>query len=616
MPTMKKTTMLRQLTLLGAALTLLLGFGVAQATTYTVTTTADSSDGACTSSLCSLRDAITAANADTAADTINFNIPSGATGCVGTACTITLNSTLPSALGSLTLDGTGQSITISGNNLFQVENNNGTLTVNALTIVNAFGGAIFNNGTLTVTNSTFSGNSGGGFGGAITNNGGTLTVTNSTFSNNNNNNLLGFGGAIENNGGTLTVTNSTFSGNTATEGGAIYLSQGTMSVTNSTFSGNTSTGAGGAIYCTNGCTFLNSTFSGNTAGEGGAIFLNQGTMSVTNSTFSGNVGNNGGNDGFAVYSANNNGAVLTLINSIVAGSTGGNCNAVSDGGGNLSDDTTCSFTPSTNNSVTTLDLATLANNGGPTQTIALLSGSQAIGFDKANCPATDQRGVPRPSSTLCDAGAYQTVTPPTLTCPTNTAQVGVAYSSALGVSGGVSPYTYSISSGSLPDGLNLNTSTGAITGMPGTMGLFTFTGKVVDSPLDGSQTGSTSPSCQIKVSPAAVLLQLSVTPTSLPFGSVYQFSLLLKTVTLKNTGTGAISLGRVSVTPGTGADRNNFTPLSFCPSSLAVGKSCAIIVVLFADNLGSLSATLNIPNNATTSPQAVALSATVTKRGH
>jgi CSLREA domain-containing protein len=556
MPTMKKTNMLRQLTLLGAALTLLLGFGVAQATTYTVTTTADSSDGACTSSLCSLRDAITAANADTAADTINFSIPSSDTGCASpNVCTILLGSTLPvinnsGTEGPLMIDGTGQSITISGAGTYQVMvNSGGILTINRLTIED--------------------GNTsgpGGGEGGAI------LVYTNGVTS--------------------LTITNSTFSGNSASiTGGAIYTCAPTT-ITNSTFYNNSTTGNGGAISSCSTLTVTNSTFDGNTttaAGEGGAIASSNPTM---------------------------------LYNTILANSTGGNCGNMggavvpTDDGGNLSDDSSCGATI-TQVTDPNLNLAAApANNGGPTYTIALMSPSTAIGFDKANCPATDQRGVPRPSSTLCDAGAYQTVTPPTLTCPTNTAQVGVAYSSALVVSGGVSPYTYSISSGSLPDGLNLNTSTGVITGMPGTMGLFTFTGKVVDSPLDGSQTGSTSPSCQIKVSPAAVLLQLSVTPTSLPFGSVYQFSLLLKTVTLKNTGTGAISLGRVSVTPGTGADRNNFTPLSFCPSSLAVGKSCAIIVVLFADNLGSLSATLNIPNNATTSPQAVALSATVTKRGH
>lgn len=80
---MTKNNMRKQLTLLGAALTLLLGFGVAQANTYIVTTTADTNDGSCTASLCSLRDAINAANGDTGADTINFSIPvSTNPGCV------------------------------------------------------------------------------------------------------------------------------------------------------------------------------------------------------------------------------------------------------------------------------------------------------------------------------------------------------------------------------------------------------------------------------------------------------------------------------------------------------------------------------------------------------
>ena len=70
-------------------------------------------------------------------------------------------------------------------------------------------------GTLTVTNSTFSGNSAGGSGGAIYN-AGTLTVTNSTFSGNSAPAARRrHGGAIFNDGGTLTVTNSTFSGNSA-----------------------------------------------------------------------------------------------------------------------------------------------------------------------------------------------------------------------------------------------------------------------------------------------------------------------------------------------------------------------------------------------------------------
>jgi hypothetical protein len=69
----------------------------------------------------------------------------------------------------------------------------------------------------------------------------------------------------------------------------------------------------------------------------------------------------------------------------------------------------------------------------------------------------------------------------TLTCATGTAEVGVPYSSAVVPSGGVGPYTYSISSGALPGGLTLNASSGAITGTPTTTGTSGFTVKVVDS---------------------------------------------------------------------------------------------------------------------------------------
>jgi hypothetical protein len=111
------------------------------------------------------------------------------------------------------------------------------------------------------------------------------------------------------------------------------------------------------------------------------------------------------------------------------------------------------------------------------------------------------------------------------------------------------------------------------------------------------------------------LAQLSVTPTSIHFGTVEQFSVLTKNVTVKNIGTSTVSISKVSVTPGAGADSDDFTPISFCRSALAPGKSCTINVVFFADNLGTLSATLYITDNAAGSPQAVALNGTV-KKGH
>ena len=71
--------------------------------------------------------------------------------------------------------------------------------------------------------------------------------------------------------------------------------------------------------------------------------------------------------------------------------------------------------------------------------------------------------------------------PLSITFSGGTAQVDTAYSGALIASGGQIPYTYAISAGSLPDGLSLNTTTGAITGTPTTTGSWTFTGQVTDN---------------------------------------------------------------------------------------------------------------------------------------
>ena len=87
--------------------------------------------------------------------------------------------------------------------------------------------------------------------------------------------------------------------------------------------------------------------------------------------------------------------------------------------------------------------------------------------------------------------------PLALACATSTGQVNVAYSSALVASGGTPPYTFVISSGSLPPGLTLNPSTGAITGTPTTAGTYSYTAKVTDS------LGATafSSGCAITIAP-------------------------------------------------------------------------------------------------------------------
>jgi hypothetical protein len=81
---------------------------------------------------------------------------------------------------------------------------------------------------------------------------------------------------------------------------------------------------------------------------------------------------------------------------------------------------------------------------------------------------------------------------PSVTCAYPSGQVDVAYSSSLVATGGTPPYNYSISAGSLPPGLMLNPSTGAITGVPTTAGSFAYTAKVVDA-ASASATSSCGP---------------------------------------------------------------------------------------------------------------------------
>jgi hypothetical protein len=92
--------------------------------------------------------------------------------------------------------------------------------------------------------------------------------------------------------------------------------------------------------------------------------------------------------------------------------------------------------------------------------------------------------------------------------------VGTPYSQTVSGSGGTSPYTFSLSSGSLPTGLLLNSSTGAIAGTPTTVGTFTFTITATDATgCTGSRLYTitiASPGC-----PAIIL-----SPTTLPPGQI------------------------------------------------------------------------------------------------
>jgi predicted outer membrane repeat protein len=239
-------------------------------------------------------------------------------------------------------------------------------------------------------------------GGGMYNNGSdNLMLSNLTFSGN----WAFFGGGMTNIGSSLTLTNVTFSGNSAGfPGGGIYNDSSSLTLTNVTFSGNSAASAGGMQNNNSNLTLTNATFSGNAAslGTGGGMVNNASSLTLTNVTFNMNTAFMGG--GGMLNASNSN---PTVRNSIFWGDTGGEItnnnsapfisNSVVQGG----------YISGTN--IITADplLGPLGNYGGSTQTIPLLPGSSAIGGTSSNCPATDQRGIPR--DIPCDIGAYELI---------------------------------------------------------------------------------------------------------------------------------------------------------------------------------------------------------------
>jgi energy-coupling factor transporter ATP-binding protein EcfA2 len=315
---------------------------------------------------------------------------------------------------------------------------------------NGRGGGIDNEGTLTVTNTTFSHNAASSrasdaLGGGIVNaSASTLMVSNSTFSGNSaSGKQNGQGGGIDNTG-KLTVLASSFShnaasGDTGLGGGIDNTSDGTLMVSNSTFSGNS---AGGKPYGQGGgidnagklamltSTVLNNVASGSSSSGGGILSSVEGSSAIIRfCTIYGNTANAGG----GIWVDPTGSGHMTVSSSIVAANSaqdGPDISGIlnSDGynlignfvGGEV-------LNASTDKQVQLADLkidTTLRNDGGPTQTLALLQGSSAIDAvplqacsitvtdvvsGKSVTISTDQRGMPRPdgSENACDAGAYE-----------------------------------------------------------------------------------------------------------------------------------------------------------------------------------------------------------------
>jgi len=211
----------------------------------------------------------------------------------------------------------------------------------------------------------------------------------------------GAGGGIIITHGDLTITNCTLAGGEAEwYGGAIY-NTGDLTISGSTIFGNLAGSYGGAIYNEGTLELTNSTIYDNSGDYGGGLYQNtSGTSTVVHSTFAENTTANGGS---AVHTTGS----LTLYNSILSGNTGGSAECVWSGhmtaSTNLISDGSCAAT------YTTAYLGPLADNGGPTQTMAIgfLSAARNTG-NGLYCVPTDQRGVARTGA--CDIGAYEYAT--------------------------------------------------------------------------------------------------------------------------------------------------------------------------------------------------------------
>ncbi|EMI16807.1 hypothetical protein RMSM_06269, partial [Rhodopirellula maiorica SM1] len=433
---------------------------IVTADSIVVDTNSDTVDGDYSTNNLSLREAIDLANHRSGVDTITFDasLHGG---------TITLAIEQLAIADDLTLTGLGAStLAIDANNAFRVFDlpESKDVTIDGLTLTNGRtmaagfrGGAIRSTGNFQLRNSVVSGSSTTGAaaeGGGISQFEGSLTVANSTITGNATAASNVSGGGIAATNANVIISRSTIHANTTTDAAAagIYALGSELTMTDSTVSNNV---AGGASSVTGGVLVINgnlmidsSTISSNRSADfgGGLLFASAGlTGVVTNSTISGNVSTNADGGGVFVYDGTfninhstitrnsgtagsgvtgfNNGAGvaanINVLSSIIAdntgddvGNTGGGGNTFTSFGFNLigSGNATPGFLQITDQTGVSAGLDSLANNGGMTQTHALLPDSLAINAgDTSSTQVSDQRGAgfPRVVGSNTDVGAFE-----------------------------------------------------------------------------------------------------------------------------------------------------------------------------------------------------------------
>lgn len=322
---------------------------------------------------------------------------------------------------------------------------------------NGDGGGIEAAGMVTIVESTITDNS-GGHGGGIHADGSddSITVERSTISGNS---ARGFGGGINSFLATVDITNSTISGNTAREGGGLFTRSGTIAVQSSTITLNDAPTGGGLSHL--------------------------GTVSVGNSIIAGNTINQ------------STGEVRGFVNSLgfnFVGAVTPNAgfNAPGDQAGPIASPLDAKIGP-------------LSDNGGPTETHALLDDSPAIDAGGgANTPATDQRSVSRPQGSAVDIGSFERENQgPTLT---------VNHDSVTVDEGQVAQNSGLFLDPDLNDNVVVTASIGAITQDTGHRGTWNWSFDTSDGPTDNQTVTITADDGQQTFSLTFELIVRNVAP--------------------------------------------------------------------------------------------------------
>jgi CSLREA domain-containing protein len=552
----------------------------ALAATFTVNTTSDTSDaGGCTSAtVCSLRDAVAAANA-APGSTIDLQ-----------AAHYTLN-TGASPLGQLdltaatTIAGAGaRSTIVDGNGLsrvfdFEPATDTDILTLEGLTVTGGSapatalmitdpgdGGGIFSNGGLDLEHVAVTGNTAALGGGGIMD--GTIHSTTpgpATFNGVTiaDNKVQG-GGANGQGGGavvatTLTMTNSTIADNEVdnagvNEGGGLVNSIGNTS-------GDTTVSA----------TLVNDTIVGNVATEPVAAPA-------------GDLGGGISGDQLAEVDAPFD-SVIDSTNTIVAGNTADgaeqDCALVDTTDGtsshNIEGDATCGFTDPASKQTTAIELGKLADNGGPTDTLLPTSPTapEVNTGTSTGCPSTDQRGVTRPQGSACDIGSVELAPPTattgaasatTLTSTTVSGKAGnpaVLAGTAAFDYGTTTSYGHTAAAGSAPAGPTSSAVSATLSGLtPNT----TYHYKLVVTTTDGTASGADA---TFKTPPVPTSTSVTCVPRSVPTG---QSSVCTAKVTGQNAGgTSTLPSGTVRFSASGGlSGRCTLSAKVTCTAKLAI----------------------------------------------